>query len=540
MHVYANTFRIEGPDAYDISLRTIHGWLREKIGDQIQLSDITRDGEYEHKDGSMNAWLRCSYSGVGTPELFAWRLKHSDAVVKGRQWLIELGLMVEQGAVEFSCSIQTEEQSTLVDNKVEATSPRIIRYFRTNIEKSQSHVALGVPGLAVKQVGADEESYRALRFDIERHNRDYPIVIVSPNRADQYAVDCGRLQEQLFGLAQVVKVDLGFNSYDMEEALGRNWSAWDGAINILHTPFGPARVRNSLMRSEEINELGATHQAKISRLLAIVTHNTNVPRLRKRIRPEGVDRLAFRRRLEARRAQMVKNSSTAIQSEAEMTQLWDEMESLDQQLQQAIEAQESAEMRCMQLEDEKSEIDSQLRQTKYQLREISKFSSAEQQDAELVQSLLKLSCVQDQPSPVEVLETIAAIFPDRCVVLDSAYASAADVGQFESGRRLLDMLRRLMTDYYSAIQEGGDSQARKVFSADEYSATESESVQNNRALRECRVFEYKNEHIEMLRHLKIGKVDDIRKTIRVHFSWMHGERKIVIGHCGEHLPVSSH
>jgi len=46
--------------------------------------------------------------------------------------------------------------------------------------------------------------------------------------------------------------------------------------------------------------------------------------------------------------------------------------------------------------------------------------------------------------------------------------------------------------------------------------------------------------VEMFRHLKIGIADDPTQTIRVHFHWDATRRKIVIGHCGEHLPVASH
>ncbi len=539
MHVYANTFRIEGPDAYELSLRTILGWLRQKLYPNLQLSDITHDGELEARENGGYARLRCSYSGQGEPELYAWRLKHSDTQVRGRQWNIEMGLKVELEAVEFSCSVQVEAQSTLVTNNVEASSPRIIRYFRNNIANSESHVAIGVPGLSLKNVGQDLESYRALQFDIERKNRDYPILIVSPKRTGQYLVECENLQEQLFGLAQVVMVDSNFNSYEMEEMLGRNMSAWDGAINILHTPDGRARIRNTLMRSEEIEAWGDRAQSKISKLLGLVTDKTNIPRLRELIRFDGVERLALKRRLDAFRARRTQDSPASI-SPAEMDMLWVEIERLETQLKQACDERDAISMRCMQLEDEKLDIDSQLRSANYRIKEISRSSTSNGEESELVNALLIFACQQDSPAPADVLKLIESVYPERCVVLDSAHDSAADMHQFGHGRRLLDMLRRLMTEYYEAIQTGGDNQARKVFSADEYSATESETVINSKTLREARAFYFDGKPIEMFRHLKIGKADDLRKTIRVHFAWLHENRKIVIGHCGEHLPISSH
>ena len=40
----------------------------------------------------------------------------------------------------------------------------------------------------------------------------------------------------------------------------------------------------------------------------------------------------------------------------------------------------------------------------------------------------------------------------------------------------------------------------------------------------------------MFQHLKIGRKADQRQTIRVHFAWDDDSGRIVIGHCGKHLP----
>lgn len=87
---------------------------------------------------------------------------------------------------------------------------------------------------------------------------------------------------------------------------------------------------------------------------------------------------------------------------------------------------------------------------------------------------------------------------------------------------------------------GGDVKARMVFSSEEYSANESETVENSPTLSAKHRFTYKGDSIDMFRHLKIGKVDNVAHTLRVHFAWIPTEKKIVIGHCGEHLPISSH
>jgi hypothetical protein len=155
-------------------------------------------------------------------------------------------------------------------------------------------------------------------------------------------------------------------------------------------------------------------------------------------------------------------------------------------------------------------------------------------------SLLNLACRPDPPTPFECIEVIQSLYGDRCIVLESARDSAREMGRFIYGRQLLDLLKRLVTDYRQTLMEGGDNEARKIFGKNEYAAKESETVMANKAMRRQRTFEYEGEQVEMFRHIKIGVDDDVTRTIRVHFHWDAEREKIVIGHCGEHLAVSGH
>ena len=102
------------------------------------------------------------------------------------------------------------------------------------------------------------------------------------------------------------------------------------------------------------------------------------------------------------------------------------------------------------------------------------------------------------------------------------------------------MLKRLATEYRSALIEGGDNKARNIFGKSEYAAKESKTVTGNKAMRRARTFEYRGKQIEMFRHLKIGVDDDTSKTLRVYFHWDADKQKVIIGYCGEHLPVSGY
>lgn len=538
MLVYANALQLVGREAFDIAIRAIHGWLMDQLGQKCSLADLLRSGEWNSDAGRKSVWLH-SYVATGEePEMYAWRLKHADDEVSGRQWLVEIGLKREGDVVDLSCTVQTEELSVLITEPVLASRPRLIKYLLENLKDGiDARFAVGTPGVALKTVGAHRDSYRGLLADIERSGRDYPIILISPDRDGTYLINPPHLQEALLGLAQVVEVDRGFNSWEMEEALGRHFSAWDGAVNLIRTPNREGFARASFALSNEVQEWGQTQADRVAAVLARVTHNTNVPRQRKRIRPDGVARLAMMRRMEQQRQKLRDQSG----SERSMIDLLEQgLAELTEQNRAVQDELDNAKLECLQLQEDKEQLDRDLRTERYKASRVMQQHQAGHSSTVDVSAFVDLASRPGQPSPKECLDAIAQAYPSRVVVLDSAYHTARNHEQFDAGRRLLNLLSRLCTEFIDKLMEGGDELARKCFANSEYAANESEGTQNNKDMRQRHTFTYKGRSIQMWRHLKIGVADDQRRSIRVYFEWMPDERKIVIGHCGEHLPIISH
>lgn len=538
MLVYANALQLVGKDAFNAAAGAIHGWLNDQLGEKLPLADILRSGQLRSDAGRKSAWLQ-TYAATGEdPEMYAWRLKHVDDDVSGRQWLVEIGMKQEHGIIDFSCTVQTEEMSVLITQPVVATRPRLIRYLLDNLERAtDADFAAGTPGTALKYVGASRDSYRGLLADIERTGRDYPIVLLSPNSVGVYLIGPSALQEALLGLAQVVQVEPGFNSWEMEEALGRHFSAWGGAVNLIRTAGRDGSVRSSFSLSHEVEAWGSTQGERIAAVLARVTHTTNVPRLRQRIRPDGVARLAMVRRMAEQRKDLLARTG----SDAGLLDLYKtELEEMTEQNQQLRGECDDKELTSLQLQEDRDRLDQELREERYKNRQLTQRSADEAAPSVDVSLFLDLASRADQPSPKECLEAIQQAFPDRVVVLDSALDSAGEHAHFDAGRRLLRQLKTLCTDYIDRMVDGGDNAARKCFTVEEYAATESERTQTNTDMRRRRTFTYDGEQVEMYRHLKVGKADDARKSIRVYFEWLPAEKKVVIGHCGSHLPIISH
>lgn len=149
----------------------------------------------------------------------------------------------------------------------------------------------------------------------------------------------------------------------------------------------------------------------------------------------------------------------------------------------------------------------------------------------------KVAQSPDQLTPAEILRYIESICGERLRILPSAWRSADEAEQFESPKRLLTLLDRLMFDYAPAILGGQpDSEARNVFGGC-FAAKESDTVENRAAMRAERTFLVDGEEVFFERHLKIGNSPSIARGMRIYFELI--DSRVVIAHCGAHLTTDS-
>ena len=541
MLVYANHLAMHGPAAKDLTFQAIAGWLKEQLGYGLTPRKLRRRGEHKGNRGDAPSWLRVYGTSEEIPEYYAWILKVTDPEVRGRQWISELGLRVLADSVDLSCVVRTDEVSALVVQPASASQPRVMRYVMENINASRNaYFAPSVAGINLKTVGQDKNTYRALAADIEHDERNYSIVLVSPDTDGRYLVKPDDLQKKLFGLAQVVNVSPKYNSYDMEEILGQHWSAWDGAINVIRTRTRTGFARGRVFLSSDIEEMGASQGDRVSHILATVTSHTNVPRLRKRIRPESVAQISLRRHMQELHARATEMGTAAFLRQ--LKKLTVEVQKGDELITDLDSYSDDLEAEKDLLSASLEEVREALGKKEYAIKALKDRLERAGQARDTVVDvdfLLKLICQNDEPTAVDCLRVLQELYGDRCAILESAWESASRMNRFSRGRHLLARLIRLATVYKDELVNGGDAQAKRVFGPSEFAATESETITSNRSLVRARTFEYRGQQVPMFRHLKIGVADDQSKTIRIHFHWDSEKQMIVIGHCGAHLPISS-
>jgi len=134
-------------------------------------------------------------------------------------------------------------------------------------------------------------------------------------------------------------------------------------------------------------------------------------------------------------------------------------------------------------------------------------------------------------TPIQCLLLIKSIYPST-EILPSAWSSAQDAEKFGQTDKLWEALSTLAGKYTEAVVGGtSDSEARKMFTAFQYAANESETTSTSH-LRKLREFRYRSESVYFDQHLRFGVAKDVRKTIRVHFKII--DSVLVIAYCGAH------
>lgn len=535
MLIYVNQLKVHGNNALDSTFKTVAGWLKELTKRHFTTDELKTSEDYII--GRQK--VRTFSASHAEPFLYSILFSNPDTEVHGRQWITEIGIRVESDGVLFTTLLETSDISTQVTSIPQSSRPKVIKYLQDNCRISQNTV-----GLSLKTLNNEEETLRAFLAELERADRQSPIVLVSCDFNGKPLLNPRNLQEQLIGLAQVVVCDQSLDSWEMERILGRRYSAWGGAINVIFPIRNRSICPRRLLLTEYLEELKSNNQYLIGEILSIITHTTNGHRKRIHFSPTDV-----RAKRQKDHREFLKQKYRELQQSGDYEELLNEafeqidsydstIEALKDEHQQVAEA---LEMEKMALEDEVDSLQETIRSDKYSISELKRQlgdsnSGNQSIDAELIPVLCQ--GLTHEPTPEECLKLTASIYPSRIAVLDSALSSSRDSIAFKQGRKLLDLLFKLATEYIDALSQGGDSKAKNIFGKS-YSANESETVERSPELSKLRQFNYNGEEVYMFKHLRIGVADNLTETIRVHFHWDNNKSTIVIGYCGPHLPVGS-
>lgn len=534
MLIYVNSFLFEPEQGPEQIIQLVAKWVGKRANsyvDGARLAEGIR--ELTIKDGSTLSSHATVSDGKQKihPYFFCAWYSHRDEKTAGRKWGTEIGLHqeAEDKPVECSVLVKTDEVSARVSTPIQTTRPKLVEQLITSCKP------LGkTPGLNVKRL--DKESAQAFLREVEHKERNYSIVVMSPNRDSQYPVEPERLRSILVGLADLVVVPVLEDTFAIEEIVSRRYMAFGGALNIifpLRDGYRAIFCESVLTRPDQIVNILQSGKSIESEVLAAITHRTNLPHSWRHISPEKVNQAIFRARFD----RMIERAKASDRS--------DELKEYIDLLELADHEQRTKDNELVQIRSAYEKKDQEVRVLQadiYNLKHaLSGKQSSDDKRSEIAEIFAPLrksiaDVLRTNPCLQQVVRLIAMLYSERVVFLDSAESSAkeSDHGGFRQGAKACELLLKLVTDYWQQIANGdGDQQAKKVFGQNAYATNEASALSNEGKRR--RTYNYNGREFFMEKHLKLGVKDSAAETLRVHFEWLAHEKRIVIGHCGKHL-----
>lgn len=394
----------------------------------------------------------------------------------------------------------------------------------------------------------DAENF--IKYVLLDENRTLPVLLISPvKETGENLVDPSELTRRLFAQVIVATIDAdatrefaqAFRERDFDREMG---VCFDGAARLYHP--GLAREQNPrehyLWLPYRLQSFGPAATNRLAGEVAErVTWRALPPRFFSVL--EDIDRARVRERAQnvlqakivdvpdlsakvASLEELVEELREQLSASQEEHQLWEaEAGRYEQELAESHQLLEIAEQERDEANAERSAV---------QARVAALEARAGGLSAKQTAALRSLADGQ-VGSLSEGLLLLEALYADRVTILPSAWSSADESAAFKKPDKAWELMLRLATCYWEAIQNGGDSEGKKCFSDSTFAPRESETVEGRKGARERRTFRYRGEDVVMWKHLKIGVKDSITETWRCHFEFDADEKKVVIGHCGKHL-----
>ena len=375
---------------------------------------------------------------------------------------------------------------------LQVTRPRIVEDL---VERCVP--APNTPGLTIRDLRVnDADNFLRDAIDPDRKSA---LIVVSATSQGEYLINVDRLRSLTLGLAQLFVIPEHEDTRSLENILTRQYAAYGGAVNIIFPVSRNRQFREAHryipLQIEEMRDDGRSVETEI---LSTVTFRLNLPHARTRISPYVVADAKFRQQLDET-AQRAKESELRLNElaksqESELTQVKAALAEKTGELNDFLElTQQEIATKDREIDALKAEL-AALHETvgdltksvrgldaandamKFSLQGIQS-SKASAQAADIGGPLrdAMATLLTDGLSTVEdMLRAVATLYPERIVVLETAFKSARASSMFKNPQRVLVLLLNLAREYWQMLHDGqGDSEARKVFGT-AYASKESE------------------------------------------------------------------
>jgi hypothetical protein len=517
-------------------------WCKQRTGDDPKLTGgwFFRGNHPSEPNVVINGHqLRTAIAfgdDMNEPPGWAFEMIHKDSAENARRWSAEIMLRkLESGKLRFSTVISHWMIPNYIGHYPELPAPSVPKYVRWILNDEKIKCTRNGSSISNKFEVVTHETAKNVYEQLKNPHRSIPFVFVAADRDSQnLAVDPVRLYRYVLGNANVFAFFDNSVLEEMNYYLGSDFRCGPGSVRCYLTPFNKNNPDNTRIHRYfspfDIEENGQDYVVGcIANGLA-----KNGTGFHPRDLKSFSDLFVLRRRLRLNRLLSEQGSNSEDVSE-ELQMFMDECQTLEC---------ENAELKTLtdQLDAENKKVNQELGTKNYlikQAEEIQKQFKNFEQVKNAVESLNTLP-----ESLADVLRLAGQLFPQRLEIASGAFKSAEDHERKNQGfwnkPEGLSIAWELLFDL---AQKGHDlifgkdqKDVEKEFnnkSRFSYAKTEGRTTKGDAKLMKLRNFVHEGAEYKMTPHIKFGTKNP--KMIRAHFAIDNKNKRLIVGHFGDHL-----
>lgn len=530
----------EGEPVFAELVGEIARWIRSKDSSlDLRPSWLLKQGGSRRPDGRSSVAVDSieSESGGVAPDVWALRYEHQDTEFSARRWFIDFSITGSRPC-RFSVVVGNSLHHNYIGKEpghLPVTPPRVVREI---IASTKWECFAGTTRLTAAPNQIDVGKAHELVRAIEDPRRSCPLVYVSRNRAtNETMVDPNRLSRGIIGAGIVFVAASREIDEEMEFLLvPREFQSPNGTVRV-YAPgvnfSSPAQAyRHRFFTRAQIEEVTATEvESQIARAL---TRRQGWVSIRPLI--ASVNDLAARRR-EMRRSELQTQTDEASQNE--LRQLFEEDNvRLSSEVARLQREKESAEQLADELDTKVDELHSQLRHVEYESESFRvEAVEARRQAQAAARAIDAVRQLQHLPkTTAEVVGLIERLHGGSLVFAEEAKKSAGECDVDPAvAWECLHATAVVLPDLVFNKGETAIAEQFRNLTGFELTLTEGSQTKKDGKLLKIRRVVVDAREWDISAHIKAGKHPG---WLRIHFAIDRDAKRIIIGHCGDHLETA--
>jgi hypothetical protein len=523
MIVYMNTLNLPASTGTQAAiLGVLDRWISRKTHGGLTASASINAEPRQPPAGTELDVLVAGNASAGETVMGSVVFSQLDRKIRGRKWVVRVGFKIEANSAVTQVSVM----GATSDYNVRAgTSPAFVTR-PTVVRDLVKECGLVSPSPASEVCLLTPEKISEYVSELDNPAREYALILISPEPfSERFHAQPDDVIGQVAGMARVFAIPNKAHTQAVGEAVGKRFSAWNGAIRVLMPPLSNGYIADELILGEQLEVEKKRGKSPENHLLLLLTNRLNLSHYRHEIAPAHVRQHVLTLRLKALSAQTQgiaaqKQRLDVMQEQMELKE--SEIERLKKQYDNAYADWEEAETRAAEIPRLKAQIDT------YE----AVFEKAKGAGNALAPIAAPITSVAD------AIKAARERFGNQLAFSFNS-KSDGEKSPYEEPREVMNAFEWLATTYYeSKIGKRPcpdlDADLYSKLPGWHYAGHQKETTMKGlSAWYQCL---WQGRKLWIKEHLKGGATRSRRpeESIRIAFAWEPDAEKVVIGFLGQH------